>query len=331
MSAFYPFGYFPFRVVEKDQHGDPLELWDGTTYGPNLDEEEFEIRDPSKSSTEYILVAGPGTAYPMGFTLEELSEIYWRISILKVTLNYNYYLSLSTESVTLTVNRTIASTAPLIRRSIYAEAEDPGSFGLIETYESTPQGHLSLVTGGQGITGESLFYKTTSGPITFDYSSITFDRAEGEFYDEEELRALLSASFEGTQTIDSSTTDEALGDFSYSGGFGFFCLKVGDLYYPRFGFSISPGIDGGGDAQIWSRQFQENYPPEFPDLHTRTFLTNLTFKIRDKTWTFPVYMDTEGYFGGFWDPSYITLTVTIEPVQWFSWDGTYNESTGEPV
>jgi hypothetical protein len=65
-----PTGAYGWTIITRAQDGDPVEIWDGSTYGP-------DGATASKSSSAQITVVGPGTPYPIGFTLQELSRFYW--------------------------------------------------------------------------------------------------------------------------------------------------------------------------------------------------------------------------------------------------------------
>jgi len=68
----YADGHFPFCI-------DAGEMWDGTTYFDNK---------PSNASDKQTKVVGPGTLYPVGMTLEEVAEIYWRMKYIKASCSY---------------------------------------------------------------------------------------------------------------------------------------------------------------------------------------------------------------------------------------------------
>lgn len=76
------FNGFASSTNSYDEDGEPYQAWDGSTlFG----------HGPSGSSSKYIPVYGPGTSYPVGFTLNELIELYWRIKYIKITVNTNGY------------------------------------------------------------------------------------------------------------------------------------------------------------------------------------------------------------------------------------------------
>jgi hypothetical protein len=80
ISLTYTKGYLPPPncITEYAEDGEKVEWWDGTTlYQSN----------PSKSSSEMVSVVGDGTAYPVGFSLEELMQLYWRAKQYKVTID----------------------------------------------------------------------------------------------------------------------------------------------------------------------------------------------------------------------------------------------------
>ena len=69
-------GNLPFCILETDQNGNEFQEWDGVTFfqaGPAY------ANSASGSNTELILVYGTNTERPFGLTLEELSEMFWRV------------------------------------------------------------------------------------------------------------------------------------------------------------------------------------------------------------------------------------------------------------
>ena len=74
-------GFFPFCPSTVDKYGDPYEHWDGTTTYNRATPVGFGTlysKAPSKSSSEDIAVYGAGSLYPLGLTLEQATEFYWR-------------------------------------------------------------------------------------------------------------------------------------------------------------------------------------------------------------------------------------------------------------
>ena len=69
------FNGFPFATVEKDEEGNEISLWDGTT--------KFEGK-PSKSSSKRVSVFG--NHYSFKFTKDQLFQIFWRMSEVKPVL-----------------------------------------------------------------------------------------------------------------------------------------------------------------------------------------------------------------------------------------------------
>jgi hypothetical protein len=67
-------GFFPFPISRDD-----VEEWDGST---------FYNGAPSNASDKTTRVVGPFTHRPVGFTLEELSRIFWRVKHWKITADF---------------------------------------------------------------------------------------------------------------------------------------------------------------------------------------------------------------------------------------------------
>lgn len=99
MAFSYQDGWFPFQIPELAEDGAPFEVWDGSTlygrydvdltsgdypddgYGNSQSTSGYSYSGkPSKSSSGFVTTVGPGSPYPLGpFTLEQLSELYWRV------------------------------------------------------------------------------------------------------------------------------------------------------------------------------------------------------------------------------------------------------------
>jgi hypothetical protein len=79
MSLFFDDGHFPFCIQDKVWNSDTqewqsVEIWDGSTW--------FRLENgapilPSATEDALVPVVGPGTQWPIGLTLEQLSHIYW--------------------------------------------------------------------------------------------------------------------------------------------------------------------------------------------------------------------------------------------------------------
>jgi hypothetical protein len=70
---------FPFPTFDKDANGVPFEVWDGVNRGPYPDDDSYYPLSASGA-----LVVGPGTYRPLGLTLAQLAELYWRAKRIRV-------------------------------------------------------------------------------------------------------------------------------------------------------------------------------------------------------------------------------------------------------
>lgn len=75
MTSISHLGHFPFCVKRLAEDGAPFEAWDGATYVFNSSNTS---KRPSKTESSLVTVYGTHTPYPVGFTLAELMEIFWR-------------------------------------------------------------------------------------------------------------------------------------------------------------------------------------------------------------------------------------------------------------
>lgn len=70
---------FPFPIRELAEDGETFKKWDGSTVYEGT---------ASRSDSKQVTVYGPKTIYPLGFTLLELAELYWRVKTLKVSYTW---------------------------------------------------------------------------------------------------------------------------------------------------------------------------------------------------------------------------------------------------
>jgi hypothetical protein len=71
-------GWFPLCVTEYAEDGELIDEWDGTTY-------DYSSSLPSKSESSLITVVGQGTPYPVGVSLLHAVALSQRIGFFKIT------------------------------------------------------------------------------------------------------------------------------------------------------------------------------------------------------------------------------------------------------
>ena len=81
------FSGFPMRIVSYQENGDPIELYDGSSDIPFSDFNDLSLDAPK--------FYGPGTDYPIGFTIDELVKLVWRIKKLQIDVNCAFTDNLS--------------------------------------------------------------------------------------------------------------------------------------------------------------------------------------------------------------------------------------------
>lgn len=259
------FDGYPFAVIERDIHGDPLELWDQTTWLLN----QYGTRQyQSKSASEMILVAGPGTGWPVGFTKEELAVLV-RLRKFYVSGSAGYTIYSSAEGGGTEEHSTDFQFSAESGQYINCNYEEPDPWNNPDVFElvtsttdaeSSKQERGILTTNGQ----KGFFCSCTTGS------------------DE-----MLSLSYNG---ISAQGDDHVFPMWDASVGIlGGIALKVGDLIYPSMvirvsthrmlwgvqGF-ISSAIGGGvWDAGVFSSKsatlsmngIQTKNIPLYEDLH----------------------------------------------------------------
>lgn len=257
---------FPFVVVKHAEDGEPISLWDGTTFGP--------FGTPSKSSTEDIRVYGPGTDNPVGMTLLELSELYWRVKAI-------------THSWNLTITFCDGGTSYTGSGSGSRVVQSNGREDLYYTNESI----LAARHGWNGMTGYG------EGPDPANWTGTYKGNPAGQ-------EGLLQFLFTGG-----------------SGGYGYDCLKAGDLFYPGISFYHRCGRDGLNFVEVSTRATDP------------TVELAATFQLLDLP-PVPLY----GYSLA-WPPgagvTAATGTVSVQPKEYWPYLGTngalYDGAAGNPI
>ena len=108
------FNGFPFPIHEKNTDGSDFELWNGlfckdfsTGEESNYPYEIWLSQSNSESEQTDGVLYGPGTSFPIGFTFDELIQIFWRVKRYNINISLSSGLSISgTTGVTLHINNT---------------------------------------------------------------------------------------------------------------------------------------------------------------------------------------------------------------------------------
>lgn len=233
------FSGFPFPVIEKDEKGDVLTEWDLTTVWDN----GHSVKIPSKQSDTYIPVVGPGTSWPVGMSLKDLQDLFWKFRVYEFTFSIGWETDLGDHPYFF----------------FYREGSDTHGYGVMsyqnyafgesfnsdtEEYEvastlsreliqtSVNLEHLKRNSEGNWIYGY-MWYPGASFThfISTQYGDMTvrgsMDRKVGDGeggYGHEIISILLT---EWTARV-TTTLFAAVGDKK----FPMVCGKIGDLYYP---------------------------------------------------------------------------------------------------
>lgn len=153
------FNGFPFPIREKAIDGSDFEPWNGSFYGNSR----------SNSTSEFIYVYGPGTDHPIGFTLEELVEIFWRVKRYNINLNVSQtivsdpWLSPPEGPITDTLYTSISGkTGTGLSRGVYEDEDLDRLYGKTEESLITQMGHhlgMSIYPRqGQESSGSGYYY-----------------------------------------------------------------------------------------------------------------------------------------------------------------------------
>lgn len=136
------------------------ELWDGETYWVDTTtSESSDYHHPSNSSTSLTKVCGPGTAWWLGLTLQQLAHTYWRVDQASMSVGGSF----------------TATTGALT-----ATADFPSGNYLtderlaIRLNEGQPNDWYALLTTNAGLSSNLLFAKKSS----FDPTHVTADAPE---------------------------------------------------------------------------------------------------------------------------------------------------------
>ena len=287
MSMTFLDGHFPFCPT-------PATEWDGET---------FFAWYPSGSSTNYVPVFGHGTRHPIGFTVEELCILYWRVKHLTLAAsatNYNKW-RVETEDEdgpvpwsdgdVSPVNLSVATDEPV---DFYFDAADVGSVGGLFLVNINDSGRFVENLSGVGVWREEdlvcgtykqiIYVLDTVETINYVNFSVDFDLVlsdgSGLFYPR--ISALIQA--------ESALQNNAFDDPS--------TIKY-DLDHPRGEFIFELKINGMEDKTCPIYALDTDLP-----------------LVSSSSLSFVAYTD---------------ITFIVEAKKYWSYDGIYDEDTGEPV
>ena len=289
---------FPFCVL-------PAQEWNGTTVYT-----DGSTAAPSASSGSYSPVFGQGTHYPVGFTLDEVMELYWRIAAWEFVFTSDIF------DVETTLTLPFSWFQAYDSSYSYSGDQVP-SYDFINEREE----HILICDSSYGVEGE------------FDYAA-NFDNMDFGFefygesgtYTQEATNTLILAEgipdlapisrIEHVVSAETGVTFEfRINMFSYVLPFldgSLFSPPIlfdegSRLYYPQFSFAIS--LEAG--TSFWS-------------------------STKPDTSESPV--DTVDFFGkpvNVYGPSFSNITLSITPKYWWPYDGgsgpTYDVNTGSPL
>lgn len=323
-GLFYADGFFPFAVPEGEE-------WDGSTYvGVN----------PSKSAEEFgdrtnLFVVGPGSHYPVGFSLFAMDQIFWKVKSLSV--GTDWLLRTETHSggpdVVLNLRGEIPSTE--FPAGYVQDKYFPNEFGDIETlkvYGLSNDYETGLVV--PGLIGE----KPTSDYVFLE---------RGMQDDDEKRRSLVCGNScrhkaFGWNGVPSAWEEN--GEF-----FSMFqhdsippaklpeILKVGDLYYPRLfittlsyerswytGDPVPSFLDATLGGNIFSAQSLRGDPTGDTPWQERGEIPCTFFGETIPLFSRPLLVEEPVIES-------VSGVVAITPVKYWTYGGVYDEDTGEPV
>jgi hypothetical protein len=349
MSVFYPFGHFPFCV--------PLaEEWDGTTY---YNEPVFNRYSASNSSTEQTEVYGPGTYFPVGMPLEVFAKLFWRTTLLKIQIKGQIVTeSGGPSSTTLAEDMTFVAARNLCE-FVYEELYEDGDGETLDSPEITTFidveddivfGESSLVCPssstkvvydgstfvgriphfiGKGFEGRILVNVEDLESLSINSDSVDIIKTPSAYpwasYDPDDLRI---CEYTGTVTESGPSPRDRPIDGAYA---YFVAIKEPDdvtmKRSPRF-----PVFSAVRDASGLYYPCLEFYfaPPFSHELTSLlafgsgdTLYTTLDLEIGASTFSIQLYSHTS--------QNWTKEILKVSTHKWFSWDGTYNESTGDPV
>ena len=146
------FNGFPFPIHEKNTDGSDFELWNGLFYkgdlaNPNLPLFNRSLPQSNSESAETPIdkLYGPGTNRPIGFTLNELIQIFWRVK------RYNINISASSESTTLSLSGATGVTSDTLFAS--GESGEPPIPSITDSDEYAGRTEADIpITNYQGLT-----------------------------------------------------------------------------------------------------------------------------------------------------------------------------------
>jgi len=280
-------GYFPFCVREVAEDGEPFEEWDQTTFFVEIDDLDFpegNLRYASKITTGRVTVYGKHTPYPVGFTLQEMSWLYWRISkwdsgfqdmtnltVPAITANGGHYTfinpdftwnpdSVTSDALTLNLSSLTANSKGVSKARIYRVPQENFLFTAANVIDDSSL----LVCPG------TLFWKSDDtlsidiGPPLAVKGAAGEWPHFGEIHNDVVVGQLCGVSTELT--------------LDCRGGLGLRItdiIKIGDLYYPGFWGADLDVVEADGlSLEIFRSQAKEEGFQDGPAPGTRQEFTN---------------------------------------------------------
>lgn len=320
---------FPFCVL-------PAQEWDGATVYTRAPVGYVPTTVPSASSESYSPVFGEGTHYPVGFTLEEVIELYWRIAVWEVVLTSNIGGTNSTLTFPLYIG-TVGRYAQFFYQGLET-GEDGGvvtpADSQVPSYNFTNEREERILICGSEPTLEGEFDYASTGYQYAEFGFFfspdgvynqdgTFEAEAGTITQEATGTLILAEGIpdlapisrvEHVVSVDSSLTFVELRIDMFQGVAAMEELppilfdESSGLYYPQFSFAIGVDLGFGG---VWS-------------------------STKPDTSENPV--GTVDFFGkpvNVYGPSFSNLTLAITPKYWWPYDGgsgpIYDVNTGSPL
>jgi hypothetical protein len=303
-------GHFPFCVAEVAEDGEPFEVWDGTTYyTPSL------TSTPSKSSSELVTVVGDGTNYPLKLTLDEVMSLYWQQKIIQVSVDWSGTLRFEVDSswsqtVVSGVGKLFLGFNFELEEDDFAEAtlnvrlEDP--YQKVCGHDETFTGNARLSTGSASVVFlEEYLYEPN--PIISVDSDFSAENISSYMSSPQSVSTYSGGPDSGEPWFDNSTNASLFSGIRP-------VIKIGNDYYPRTSIFASP-VQSGPSALFVSTL----------KLPTRN-ISRGQLTLKNSSATATVWGSSGGANATI---DTISADIEISCLKYFTYNGIYDEDTGE--
>ncbi|MBU3720745.1 MAG: hypothetical protein FGM22_08315 [Burkholderiaceae bacterium] len=333
-------GHFPFAVTEQVYYGSAwheIGEWDGTTF---YDPGDGSL-NPSADSSAVFPVTGKWTPYPVGFTLEQMCELFWRWRHAKMTLTNLGVFTLTADSITDTneaLGTSVASGSATATAELLLKSYTRRSRWLVPpNFVEPDRPEAELIGSGWAVRGE---YIVTEGGV--DASSLVEHSIKTRY----SAGATDSSTGSGSGVLAGASAAVGL-EFLLQAYFArpsitdYPVIKSAGLYWPALDFSGAwdGTIDRSANtAGVYDSRFLHRYVSSLLRYDTYAETTDeLEVKVKlgsgDVDFVVGLYKLDDSVFFGSEDVGLFSERPKLEIAcdKFFTYGGIYDEATGARI